>query len=309
MVEVTVIGDINVDLLTSPIKSYPKKDKQIAIDFIQLNPGGSSFNLALACSRLGIKTQFIGKVGNDLFGNYLLKVAKENKIISRIKISKNEKTGITFAIAFKDKSRSFISYKGTNNTFSVNDFLFDEIKGKVLAISGFNLLNSLRKDVWRIIDYGKKIGAITSLDPNWDPDGWTEERIKDIYEILKKIDWFFPDLEEGEALTYTKNDILMVKKMINLGTKNVFLKEGDKGCLFGKKEYIKLIPSFKVNSINTTGAGDVFHAGFIKAFLLGYSIEDCVIFANAAGALSTTKVGIDRYPTEKEVKEFLSNKI
>lgn len=308
MVEVTVIGDINVDFLTTPLEKYPEKDRQTTVDSIQLNPGGSAFNLALACSRLGIKTQFIGKVGDDFFGNYLLKVARENGIINRIKVSKNEKTGVTFAIAFKDKSRSFISYKGTNNSFSMNDFKLNEIKGRVLAISGFNLLNNLRKDVPRIIDYAKGMEMMTSLDPNWDPDGWGEERINDIYEIFKKIDWFFPDLEEGESITYTKNDVLMVKKMLNLGVKNVFLKEGAKGCLFGKKEYIKLIPSFKVNSINTTGAGDVFHAAFIKGFLLGYQIEDCVRFANAAGALSTTKLGLDKYPTEKEVKEFILDK-
>jgi len=304
MIDVTVVGDINVDLLTNPIINYPARDKQITTEMISLNPGGSAFNLAIACTKLGLKTKFIGKIGKDIFGDYLQKIIKETKLINRVKISKDEKTGITFGIAFKDKTRSFISYKGTNNTFSINDFKLSEIEGKVLAISGYNLLNSLRRDVPRLINYAKENGMKVGLDPNWDPNGWTQERLNDIFDIIKRLDWFLPDINEGEAIAYTKNDVLMVKKMLNLGAKCLLLKEGSKGCLLGQENYVKLIPGFTVESINTTGAGDVFFAAFIKAQLMGYSIEDSVIFANAAGALSTTKIGMNRYPTFDEVKSF-----
>jgi ribokinase len=305
MIEVTVIGDINVDIVSSPISNYPEKDKQIVTENIKILPGGSSFNLALSLTKLGVKTKFIGRVGKDDFGKMLLDIGKKNGIKMSVKVEGD--TGITLAITFKDSSRSFISFKGSNSFFSLKDFSLSSIEGKVIAIGGYNLLNTLRKDVPAILEYAKNKGMMTSLDPNWDPDGWTEERLKDIYKILPKIDFFLPDLNEAEAITYTKNDVLMAKKFINLGSSNVLVKEGSKGCLLALKDYIKLIPSFKVNSINTTGAGDVFHAAFLKYILAGRGIEEAVRFANAAAALATTKIGIERYPTEKQVNEFLQS--
>ncbi|MCX8179148.1 MAG: carbohydrate kinase family protein [Candidatus Aenigmarchaeota archaeon] len=303
MVVLTVLGDINIDLITLPFKKLPEKDKQIVVDAIEISPGGSSFNLALAASRLGIKTKFIGKVGDDEYGKMLVKIGEKNGI--KMKVKKSGKTGITLALTFSDGTRSFISFKGANDSFSLEDFNLDEIEGKFLAIGGYNLLNSLRKDVPKIIEYAKIRGLKTSLDPNWDPDGWKEERVRDIYATLPKLDFFLPDINEAEAITYTKNDILMAKKLLNLGASTVLIKEGAKGCLLCQKEYIKLIPSFRVHAINTTGAGDVFHAAFIKYLLEKKEIEEAVRFANAAAALSTTKHGIERYPTEKQVNEFL----
>ncbi|MBU5690242.1 MAG: carbohydrate kinase family protein [Candidatus Aenigmatarchaeota archaeon] len=307
MYDVTVLGDINIDIITYPLDRYPEKDKQKIVGDMLLSPGGSAFNLALACAKLGLKTKFIGKVGNDYFGNFLLEIGKKNKINMDVRKT-NEKTGITFAATFKDGSRSFISFKGTNNTFSVKDFDKKSIEGKVLAVAGYNLTNSLRKDMYDLINYAKGKGMKVSLDPNWDPDGWTQERLNDLTQILPQLDWFLPDLKEAEAITFTKNDLLMIKKLTLLGCKCVLLKQGEKGCLIGLKDYAKLIPSFKIDVKNPTGAGDVFHAAFLKSVLLTNDIEKSVVFANAAGALSASKFSYDKYPTEQEIKDFLKEK-
>jgi len=305
MADLTVLGVINVDFITSPFRRNPEKDKQITVDDIELSPGGSAFNLAISASRLGIKTKFIGKVGKDYFGKMLIDIGKRNGI--KMSVRQEGETGITIALTYVDASRSFVSYKGSNNHFSLKDFSLSEIEGSFLAIGGYNLLDNLRKDVPKIVDYAKSKGMKVSLDPNWDPQGWKEERIKDIYELLPKIDYFLPDINEAEEITFTKNDILMAKKLMNLGAANVLIKEGSKGCLLCMKEYIKLIPSFKVNAINATGAGDVFHAALIKSLLNKKSLEEAARYANAAAALSTTKLGINRYPTEKQVSEFLQS--
>ncbi|MEM5878311.1 MAG: carbohydrate kinase family protein [Candidatus Aenigmatarchaeota archaeon] len=307
MYDVTVLGDINVDIITMPLDKYPDKDKQKTVNDMLLCPGGSAFNLALACAKLGLRTKFIGKIGSDYFGDFLLKAGKENKIKMDVRKS-NEKTGITFAVTFKDGSRSFISFKGTNNTFSTKDFDKKSIEGKVLAIAGYNLTNSLRKDVYDLINHAKGKGMRVSLDPNWDPDGWTQERLNDLIKILPQLDWFLPDFKEAEAITFTKNDLLMIKKLVLLGSRCVLLKQGEKGCLIGLKDYIKLIPSFKVDVKSTTGAGDIFHAAFLKSILSENDVEKSVVFANAAGALATTKFSYEKYPTEKQIKDFLKEK-
>jgi sugar/nucleoside kinase (ribokinase family) len=305
MVDVTILGDINVDVITSPIERYPDKDSQITIPSIQLSPGGCACNTAIACANLGIKTRLIGKLTNDIFSNYLIKTLKKVGVNRKIKIVKNKMTGITLATTFKDMKRSFITYRGTNESLSTNDFKLKDIKGKILIITGFNLLDNLRKDVKRLFEYAQNKGVKTGLDPNWDPKGWTEKRLRDIYDIFKSTDWFFPSVEEGKAISKTEHERLMIKKMRYLGPEIVCLKLGERGCLVGYEDTIKSIGGFKVISTSTTGSGDVFLAGFIKGYLSGWPIDDCITFANATGALSTTNIELKKYPTYKQVMNFL----
>ena len=305
MIDVTILGDINVDVITSPIQKYPDKDSQINVPSIHLSAGGCACNTAIACAQLGIKTRLIGKLTDDLLSNYLIKTLKKVGVDCKIKIVKNKMTGITLAITFKDMERSFITYNGTNESLSIEDFKLKDIKGKILIVTGFNLLENLRRDVKKLFEFAKNNGMKTGLDPNWDPKGWTEKRLKDIFNIFKSTDWFFPSMEEGKAIAKTEDERLIVKKLRYLGPGIVCLKLGKRGCLFGYEETIKPIGGFKVKSISTTGTGDVFLAGFIKGYLSGWSVEESVRFANAAGALSTTKIGLEKYPSYKQVTSLL----
>jgi sugar/nucleoside kinase (ribokinase family) len=308
MVDVTILGDINVDLITSPILKYPEKDSQILVPSMYLSPGGCACNTAIACARLGIKTRLIGRLTDDVFSDYLMKIIKKVGVNPKIRILKNKMTGITLAITFKNMKRSFFTFKGMNEKLSSKDFDIKDIDGKIFVITGFNLLDNLRKDVKKLFEYARENGIKTALDPNWDPKGWTKKRLNDIYNILKSTDWFFPAVEEGKAIAKTDNERLVVKKLIYIGPETICLKLDERGCLMGHDDTVQLVNGFKVKSINTTGAGDFFLAGFIKGYLSDWSIEDSVRFGSAAGALSTTRFGLERYPTYREVVSFLKNR-
>lgn len=303
-IDVTVLGDINVDMITYPLEAVPGENRQVIVPYIYLNTGGCACNTAIACARLGLKTRLIGKVGNDAFSQFILNTLKDVGVDRKIRISENERTGITFALAIQN-SRSFITYKGTNDTLSIKDFSMDQIDGKMFILSGFNLLNGLRKDAVKLFDYARDKDIMTALDPNWDPGGWTQDRINDIIELLKITDFFFPDFEEGKSIAFTDSVNLISIKLLMYGPKNLCLKLGKDGCLLADENKSQLIKPFHVNPINTTGAGDVFLAAFTKQTLSGKSPEEAVLFANAAAALSTTKFGLERYPTYKEVKNFM----
>jgi len=303
-IDVTVLGDINVDMITYPLEKIPGMNKQVVIPYIYMNTGGSACNVAIACARLGIRTRLIGKVGDDAFSSFILNTLKSVGVDRKIRISENERTGISFALAVQNL-RSFITFKGTNDTLSVKDFSMEQIDGEVFVMSGFNLLNSLRKDARNLFEYAKGKEMKTVLDPNWDPDGWTQERLNDIIRLLKITDWFFPDLAEGKAITFTEDANLIAIKLLMYGPKTLCLKLGKNGCLLANESKSQLIKPFHVNPINTTGAGDVFLAAFTKQSLMGESNEEAALFANAAAALSTTKFGLERYPTYKEVKNFM----
>jgi len=308
MIDTTILGDINIDIITSPIDRYPPKDRQIITPKIHLNLGGCAAITAVACSNMGIRTRLIGKLGNDVFSNYLLDILNNFNVDTKIERVDDGKAGITIAINFKDTSRSFITYKGTNATLSLKDIKVRDIQGKIFVVTGFNLLNELRKDVVKLFRTAKDKEMITALDPNWDPEGWTRKRLKDIENVLKVCDWFFPDEKEGRSITGMKNDKKVVKELLSMGPKVVCLKMGKEGCLLGYSNIVKHIKSFNVNSVNTTGAGDVFLAGFIKGYLSEWLSEDAARFANAAGALSTTKYGLERYPSYDDVIKFIKRR-
>jgi ribokinase len=304
MSDLTVIGDINLDVISFPLKNYPEKDKQTILPKIIVQLGGSSAIFASTCSSLGIKTKFIGRLGIDFISEFLVKEIEKIGVNPGIKRIEGEEAGITISLTFEDRKRAMITFRGSNKNLSEKDFELGEIEGKILHIGGFNLLDGLRKDVHEIFCYARKKGMKTSLDPNWDPKGWTRQRLADLIKILKITDFFFPDYEEGKAITKFKEPRKIVEKLLDLGPKIVALKCGKNGCYTGNENEITHVKGFKVKAIQTTGAGDAFDAGFIKALLSGLNLKECARFANAAGALYTTKFGIERFPKESEIKEL-----
>lgn len=303
----TVLGDINLDILVLDLEDYPRKETQTTVKKLVIQLGGSSAIFACTSSKLGLKTKFIGRLGFDFISEFLINEMKKLGVETKIKMVEGDRAGITISLTFKDMKRAMISFTGSNSNFSKEDFELEEIEGEIVHIGGFNLLDKLRDDVVEIFRYAKKKGMKTSLDPNWDPKGWTKERMKVLKNVLKATDFFFPDYEEGKAMTKLKDPEKMVKKLSKMGPEVVVLKCGEKGCFVFKNKKLIHEKAFKVKAIQTTGAGDAFNAGFLKAFLSGLNLEESAKFANACGALYTTAFGQDRFVGEDVVKSFLKS--
>jgi 2-dehydro-3-deoxygluconokinase len=121
-------------------------------------------------------------------------------------------------------------------------------------------------------------------------------------------DLVFPSLDEGRILTGLDNPEDIVRFYLGLGPEVVVLKMGEEGAILGTEEGIKRFPGFKVRTVDTSGAGDTFDAAFVVAYLEGLPLEKCVRFANAAAAISTTKMGVvTSIPRRREVEALLSS--
>ncbi|MEM5766591.1 MAG: sugar kinase [Candidatus Aenigmatarchaeota archaeon] len=303
--DLSVIGDINLDLISTSLKNYPEKEKQTTLQEFIVQLGGSSAIFASFCSSLGLKTKFIGRLGLDFISDFLIKEIQKFGVKTKIKRVKGERAGITISLTFKDKKRAMISFKGSNSNLSKRDFSLKEINGKVLHIGGFNLLDGLRKDIYEIFNYARRKNIKTSLDPNWDPNGWTKDRLEDLIKVLSITDFFFPDYEEGKAITKIEDPEKIVEKLLGFGPRIVALKCGNKGCYVVDKNEMIYVRGVKVDSIQTTGAGDAFDAAFIKAYFSGLSLKKCAEFANMCGALYTTRFGKERFMKEEEIKKLI----
>lgn len=302
MVDITVIGDVNIDILTSPVKSYPKKDLQTVIPWINMEAGGGGSHFAITVSKLGMKTRLIGSVGNDIFGDILTKKFDKFKIENKIKKMNEEKTGISIGINFEDSSRSLLTYRGTNSIISLRDFDLREIEGKALFISGYNLMKGFQQDVNSVLKYAKVKNIITCLEP--DLKSGIDCDIDELKSNLKLVDFFFPDFEEGKMLTREKDERRIARKILDFGCKNVVLKLGEKGCLIANRERIFSVKGKEANAINTTGAGDFFNAGFVFGFLKYGDLQKAGIFGNVTAAFAISRFGDYRYPSLEEVNRL-----
>lgn len=302
MTDITSIGDVNIDLITSNIADYPPKDAQIIIDDLHLTSGGCAANYAKASAVLGNKTRLIAKIGDDLFGSLVRKSLRIPNL--ELCLACGGRTAVTLAITFEDMSRSFLTFPGANSGFSAKDLDYELIEGRYVHIASF-FLQGLRGDTKKILDYAHKKGMTASFDTGYDPLGWSKADVSLVRRTLKDVDIFFPNLTEAQAVTKAKNQKDMIDELLSLGPSIVALKMGSKGAWVASEKEKTFIPAFRVNAVDTTGAGDVFAAGFIYGHSLGWDLKKCGLFASAAAALKTRGYGAEGYPGNREVDAFL----
>lgn len=294
------MGDVNVDIITAKLENMPERDSQTLVPTIRLSSGGCAANLAKALNRLGTKARLIGKVGDDFFGGFL---GGDLEGVD-LRLSVGSRTGITVGITFEDNTRSFITYPGSNSELVYGDIDFDLIEGRCLHIASF-FLQGLRENTKKILDFAHSKGMVTSFDTGWDPRGWSSGDQELVRETLKHVDLFFPNVKEGEAITEARDERTICGRLLDMGPRVVALKAGNRGCYVASEGDFFFVPSFRVDSLDTTGAGDVFDAGFVYGYLKGWDLELMGRFANAAAALSTTGYGTQKYPTLEEVGKLL----
>ncbi|MDD2666405.1 MAG: carbohydrate kinase family protein [Methanocellales archaeon] len=300
--KIAAIGDVNVDLIAS-VKCLPKKGKQVITNDFEIHCGGCAANFAFACTKLGAEVKLFGKLGDDLFGRHIRATLEENRVdVSNVSLSdSNEKTGSTVAIV-QGSERSFITHRGTNATFSVSDVDCKKLKVDLVHLPSFFLLEALQHDYGKIIS---SVDGLKSIDPGWDPFGWGPEKLRQLKDILPNMDIFFSNLDEARRITGKREPHQIIEKLLKLGIKVIALKMGEMGSMVSDGKKAKRLAAFDVNTVDTTGAGDAFDAGFVIAYLSGKELIECAIFANATAALSIEGIGWSTYSTLENVNDFL----
>jgi ribokinase len=306
MPKVATIGDVNVDLIAS-IDKMPELGKQVITKEFEIHGGGCSANFSLACARLGMDVQLFGKVGDDVFGTYVLVELDENKVNTRNVMLTSKKTGVTFAIV-QGIERSFITFRGENETFNINDIDISKIDADIVHLPSYFLLDGLRNDYVKLIDILHGSGIKVSFDTGWDPRGFERKNVDPIFSILPKVDIFLPNVDEARKILGIGPEVKPEKvadMLIDIGVKVAVVKMGKDGCIVADKDMSQYIPAFKVKVLDTTGAGDNFNAGFVSAYISGKPLYNCALIGSATAALKVGGVGWSTYPTRNRVNMFL----
>ena len=303
--DVLVAGEINPDLiLAGPNLSPQFGQVEILVEKLDIKIGSSSCIFACGAARLGLKVAFIGVVGDDVFGYFMLRALEGCKIdISNVIIDKTQKTGLSVNL-IRGNDRAVLTYLGAINALRAEQISIDLIKKtRHLHMASYFLQSSLRPGIKGLFKIAKKLGVSTSLDTNWDPAGqWIG-----VSEILDVVDILFPNKAEVKALSGDEN-VKTAVKILGKKVDIIAVKLGADGAIAQKGAETMLVPAFPVEVIDTIGAGDSFDAGFIYGYLRNWPLERSLKLAVACGSLSTTgHGGTETQPTLEEALQLVGN--
>ncbi len=285
----------------------------------EMNPGGAPVNCLAAINRLGARTEFIGKVGEDNFGGFLNQVLV-NAGIGNTGLSFTGDTHTTMAFVHLEsngeRSFSFLRDPGADTQLTKKDIDLSLIdRSKMVHFGSLSFTdNPVRDTLQYVLKYAKKKGKMISYDPNYRPLLWENEKTALYWmkEGLKYADIVKMSEEEAELLTGYSDIEKAAKTVWESGCKKVFVTMGEQGAYyFAGQDNHGFVPAFSVEAVDTTGCGDAFMGAVLYQTLYQTTrkMSETVQFANAVGALCATKKGgIPAMPTEEEALKLIRNK-
>ena len=286
------LGIMVADIIGRPLHTIPEPGRLVLVDEMSLHTGGCAINSATALARLGLPVEVIGKVGKDPFGDFLINAISERGIgISGVKCDDQVGTSATMVMVEPDGERRFVHYIGANATLNLGDVDVEMITtASILHIAGSLVMPGIDgQPTADLLAEARAAGVTTFLDTVWDDTGrWIDLMAP----CLPQIDYFVPSLPEAQALTGLEPPEDVARALLGKGVGTVALKMGADGCLvIGDTGNAVRLPAFQVDTVDATGAGDAFAAGFIAGVWKGWSLAEAARFANAVGALCVTGVG------------------
>lgn len=304
---ILVIGSSNTDMIIK-MKKMPKPGETVIGGKFSTAAGGKGANQAVAAARAGGSVQFIGRVGSDIFGETALKGFIEDGLnVDHVIKDTVEPSGVALIFVDENAENSIAVASGANAALSPQD-----IKDCEHIISNAEILLMQLETPMNTIETAANIAAKNNVKVILNPA--PAQKLNK--ELLKNISIITPNETEAELLvgfpiTNEKDAESAAKVLMELGIKTVIVSLGSKGAFVLSDTFRGVVPSFSVKAIDTTAAGDVFNGAIAVGLSEGKNIKDAVVFANAAAALSVTKMGAQTSaPRREDIDKFiLSNTI
>jgi len=300
-VDIIGLGEVVVDWVAE-IPHFPRPDEKIDALSENYFSGGVTANYLVAVSRLGGSCGFIGAVGDDSYGDFLIEdFQQENVDSSQVLKIAGKKTPVNFIFVAKGEKTIIQSPHMQTTKIEISD-----LNGNYIAKAKLMHTTMIHPEVTRkALTLAKNNGVKISIDLESQIalQGW-----EDLKDILLKADILIPNKEGAKSITNSNTPEESAKILINKGIPIVIITMGSQGALITTKDFQKLIPSYKVdNIIDTTGAGDAFNGAFsIGYWIKGWGLEKSCRYGNAAASLKIQKLGARTgMPSEKELLNFL----
>jgi sugar/nucleoside kinase (ribokinase family) len=290
-IDVLVVGEINPDVIVRAADPRPTFGQvERLVETIDLVVGSSSAIFACGTARLGLRTAFVGVVGDDALGRFMLDAMGARGIdVTGCRVDRAVPTGAS-VILTTGTDRAILTAPGTVPLLRDED-IPDALVGRArhLHVGSVFLLEALRPRLAARLAAARQAGLTTSADCNWDPrEIWDGG----LWDVLHETDVFLPNAAEAARITGMDDVEAAARALVAAGPSVVAVKCGADGAIAIERDgTLTRLPSLVVGAIDTTGAGDSFDAGFIAGFLAARPVRDCLALGVAAGSLSTLGIG------------------
>lgn len=275
--------------------------------------GGAPLNAAAVMNQFGVESYFMGAIGDDPFGNYLVKTINQLGVNSSLIQVSDLFTSFAFVSIDKEGERDFVFNRGADEVLKVIEYgaLTDFDVFHFSSATAF-LGGSLEQSYLKLLEFATSNDKLIVFDPNYRHDLFkyqVEKFIESSKNFISKSHIVKLSLEEMELITGSSDLKQAAIKILELGCKYVIITLGSDGALLASATNQRLISSISIDQVDTTGAGDAF-IGYIVSQVVKLDvirfedIANIVKKANIVGALTATKVGaISAIPTEEEIKK------
>ncbi len=312
---------------------------ELLVDFVALEPrklihegprfqpaaGGAPANVAAGAAKLGLKSGFIGKVGEDSFGQFLKTTLQADGVNTEYLIEDPRiRTTLAFVAIGEEGERDFVFYRdpGADTQLTpdeLNQTYFDG--AKVFHFGSISLSQEpVRQATLEALAMAKRAGLVISYDPNYRDTLWPSQE--------KAVEQMQLGMGFADVAKVSEDELLLITATVDSDAaasallaqqpnlQCLLVSEGAGGCTAFTRQGSIHVPGFAVEAIDTTGAGDAFVAGFLASVLKRgldlvsteppERLRDSLIFANAAAAMSTESSGaIPSFKTDSEVRSWL----
>ncbi len=283
-------------------------------------PGGAPGNVAVGLARLGVKSAFMGKVGDDAFGHFLADTLAEAGVdVGPLRFSSEARTALAFVSLRADGEREFMFYRhpSADMLFTPREVDMDAIsRAKLLHFGSISLIGEpSRSATLYAVDAARAAGGLVSYDPNLRLPLWPDADAaqKGMLLGLSKAHIVKLSDDESEFLTRLSDLKAACQALWHEDLKLMVVTRGRAGCVYFTPNFTGMVESFTVEAVDVTGAGDGFVAGLLQGLLADPSVvqdetrlRELCRFANAVGALATIERGaIPALPNRERVREFL----
>ena len=292
MTDVISLGILVADAMGKPIDHIPAEDRLALFEKMELHIGGCAANAGIALARLGATVKVVGKTGTDGFGDFIINTLRRNGTnADGVVQDSTVSTSFTFVMISSAGKRRFLHCLGANASFSIKDIDLDALgDAKILHVAGTYLMPQFDgAETAELLQQAKAKGIKTSLDTAFN------DRVEDwesiISPCLPHIDYFLPSIEEAEKITGQSDPKAMARALKAQCPGIVGIKLGSEGFLLKTDHVEEVFPPYKVNVVDTSGAGDCFVAGFLRGVLEGWDTEQCARFGNAVASYCIQAIG------------------
>lgn len=318
--DVVCLGELLVDMFPAELGK-----KLAEVSAFRPKPGGAPANVAVALARLGIRSAFVGKVGDDAFGHHLVQTLNQEEVETRgVCYDTQARTTMAFIANPDPHTAEFLFYRnpGADTRLGVDELDQELLRqAKVLHFGSLSLAEEpIRSATNKAVQIVHEAGGLISFDVNFRPTLWPskEAAYEQVVAMLSKVNLLKVNEVELQLLTSLEDPEAGSQQLLQEGPDVCVLTKGAEGSYFLVDGGFDFVPAFQVETIDATGCGDAFIAGLLSRLISNGDWRDLLepdamrknlFYANAVGALTAQTQGvIPALPTAEAVASFLSQR-